>query len=111
MTTGPNTGDKKRRRPNPAEARPAPAAQWDHERNLDMTPHDIAGCSRKKVWWRCLEPGRGHRWEATVSARTKGTGCLRCAYRRRRSTRRDTNQRPDGKSPTWARRHRGTARA
>ena len=35
----------------------------------------LAG-SHKKVWWTCL---KGHEWQTTVVARTRGSGCPVCA--------------------------------
>ena len=55
-------------------------AQWDKERNGDLTPRSVSYGSRKKVWWRC---DAGHRWEAPVYSRTgSGSGCPYCAGKR-----------------------------
>lgn len=51
------------------------AQQWDQE-NLPLTPVQLLPGSRKKVWWRCE---KGHRWQAMVVSRTRGTGCPVCA--------------------------------
>ncbi len=50
--------------------------QWDFARNGPLRPQELSSGSRKKVWWRCE---RGHRWQALVTARTRGAGCPVCA--------------------------------
>lgn len=50
--------------------------QWDQAANGDMTPRTVARGSGKKVWWRCRN---GHRWQAVVNSRTRGSGCPFCA--------------------------------
>ena len=63
-----------------ASAYPALAAQWHPTRNGALTPEQVTPASNRKVWWLC---GRGHAYQATVSARTiRGGGCLYCAGRR-----------------------------
>ena len=56
---------------------PVLLAQWDRERNGDLTPNDVTYGSRRKVWWRCE---KGHSWQAEVKSRTLlGAGCPVCA--------------------------------
>ena len=55
---------------------PQLAAQWDRAQNGNLSPGAVRPGSHKKVWWRC---GRGHRWQASVAARTAGEGCPVCA--------------------------------
>ena len=56
---------------------PVLAAQWDTEKNGDLTARDVLPGTEKKVWWRCEN---GHSWRAAVSARTHGgSGCPVCA--------------------------------
>lgn len=43
------------------------AAEWDNERNGDITPKQIFRTSRKIYWWKCPH---GHSWQAKVSERT-----------------------------------------
>lgn len=51
--------------------------QWDHARNVDLTPETVAYASRKKIWWQCE---KGHSWQAAVASRTAGgAGCPVCA--------------------------------
>lgn len=58
---------------------PALAAQWDQERNGDLTPQDVFPGTQRKVWWRCA---RGHVWQARVSSRAQnGAGCPVCTGR------------------------------
>ncbi len=51
-------------------------AEWDWEKNTDITPYDIGSMSRKKVYWRCT---KNHSWIAIVSHRSRGSGCPYCA--------------------------------
>lgn len=60
-----------------AEASPALAGEWFHERNT-LTPETCASHSNKKVWWRCAA---GHAWQATPDARMGGSGCPYCTGR------------------------------
>ena len=54
------------------------AAQWDQERNGDLTPDQVLPGSHRKVWWQCPE---GHRWQAFVKSRVGGAGCPVCQHR------------------------------
>ena len=59
---------------------PVLLAQWDRDRNGDLTPNDVTYGSRRKVWWRCE---KGHSWQAAIAARTKRkTGCPYCTGRK-----------------------------
>lgn len=72
------------KRPTPtnclAAAAPDLAAEWHPELNDGLSPSDILPHSRRRVWWRCHA---GHEWEATPGNRLLGSGCPRCAKRRR----------------------------
>lgn len=67
---------------------PEIASQWDYERNNEkhkkdkkhpLTPNDVVVGSNKKVAWECDE-GPDHRWDTTVSKRTRERqGCPYCA--------------------------------
>ena len=59
-----------------ATLRPDLAAQWHPERNLPLTPEQIAPGSHKRVWWVC---GKGHVWQAAAAARANGERCPVCA--------------------------------
>ena len=53
-------------------------AQWDTEKNKDMTPFTVSRGSHTKVWWRCE---KGHEWQAAVKSRVENSGCPVCANR------------------------------
>ena len=63
-----------------ADRRPELIVEWDHERN-EMEPTDVTCGSRIRAWWRCSVRGCGHRWQARVSNRTRGSGCPKCRWR------------------------------
>lgn len=65
-----------------AKAFPDIANSWDHDRNGDLTPADVAPFSRTKVWWKCDRCGES--WPASVASRTSGrpSGCGFCAGKR-----------------------------
>lgn len=49
------------------------AAEWDTERNGNLTPDRVTPYSNRKAWWRC---SRGHAWEAVIAPRAvKNAGC------------------------------------
>lgn len=53
------------------------AAEWDQEKNGDLSPQEVRPGSNKKVWWRCK---KGHSYQARIDQRTiKKTGCPYCA--------------------------------
>ena len=58
--------------------------QWDHAANAHLGPIDITPKSGRKVWWICDQcpDGHLHRWEASVSDRTRGSGCPQCCGRK-----------------------------
>ena len=49
--------------------------EWDFEKNNGLTPMDVMPYSDKKVCWKC---SNGHRWQAVIKSRSKGTGCPYC---------------------------------
>ncbi len=51
-------------------------AEWNWERNKDITPSQLTLGSGKKVWWKC---NHGHEWQAMLYDRNKGKGCPYCA--------------------------------
>ncbi len=53
--------------------------EWNYEKNIDLNPNMITTNSSKKVWWKCE---KGHEWQASVSNRTRGTGCPYCSGRK-----------------------------
>ena len=58
---------------------PELAAQWDSEKNKELTPRQVTAFSNKKAWWRCA---RNHSFQAAISARSRGTGCPYCANKK-----------------------------
>lgn len=57
---------------------PEVAAEWDYEKNEELTPEAVVAGSNKKAYWKCL--AHGHRWSAKISERTRGgTGCPVCS--------------------------------
>lgn len=59
-----------------ATTRPDLLAEWDFERNKDISPYEITSNSAKQaVWWRCES---GHSWTAKPNARWR-SGCPRCS--------------------------------
>ena len=52
-------------------------AEWDWEKNnaLGFNPKILTQGCHTKVWWKCV---LGHEWEATITARNRGTGCPIC---------------------------------
>ncbi len=55
---------------------PLLAREWNHERNIGITPSDVLPNSEKKVWWKC---NNGHEWQAMVYSRNQGRGCPYCS--------------------------------
>lgn len=50
--------------------------EWDTEKNLPLTPDDVAHTSDMPVWWRCE---KGHSWRTQVRSRSRSfTGCPKC---------------------------------
>jgi hypothetical protein len=61
---------------------PRLAKEWHPINNGDLLPSDVMPGSNKKAWWLCEQ---GHEWQAQISSRNKGAGCMTC-YRLRRKT-------------------------
>lgn len=56
---------------------PEVAADWDYEKNGDLTPNMFTYGSNQKVWWTCKKCG--HSWLASIDSRVrKCTGCPKC---------------------------------
>ena len=57
---------------------PQIAAEWDSERNGDLTPDQVVPGRNGKVWWICSKCG--YRYQAPPSRRAfQGSGCRKCA--------------------------------
>ena len=52
------------------------AAEWDYERNGNLSPSDFTCKSGEKVWWKC---SYGHSWRAIIENRYNGRDCPICA--------------------------------
>lgn len=57
---------------------PKLAAEWDYEKNGEVTPNIITVQSNQKFWWKCRN---GHSWKTTPCNRYRGTGCPICNER------------------------------
>ena len=58
---------------------PELAKQWYHKKNLNVKPEMLKSNSNKRVWWQCE---KGHTWQASVCARSSGSGCPYCSGKR-----------------------------
>jgi len=57
---------------------PEISKEWNHERNIPLTPETVKKASGRKVWWRCSQDP-SHEWEAVIRNRTTlGSGCPTC---------------------------------
>lgn len=56
------------------------SAQWHPTKNGTLSTLTVMPGSNKRVWWLCSDCG--YEWETTVSNRTNGYGCPKCATRR-----------------------------
>ena len=61
-----------------ATTNPALVAEWNYEKNGNLTPEDLIAGNEQKVWWKCSQE---HEWQAKIVHRNKGTGCPYCAGR------------------------------
>ena len=59
-----------------ATTNPTLVAEWNYEKNGNLTPEDLIAGSEQKVWWKCTQ---GHEWQTPVKNRAKGSGCPYCA--------------------------------
>ena len=49
------------------------SAEWNYEKNGDLTPQNVSAGSGKKVWWKCQKCG--NEYQSIISNRVKGYGC------------------------------------
>ena len=63
--------------PNIGRLAPHLQQEWDHTANAHLGSIIIAPHTTRKVWWTrgVCKTGQPHRWQATVSNRSSGTGC------------------------------------
>lgn len=50
-------------------------AEWDYEKNDDLSPDQVGQYSKKRAWWICE---KGHSWQAVIKQR-HDTGCPICS--------------------------------
>ena len=51
--------------------------EWDFEKNVDISPYNIAPKANKYAWWKCE---KGHSWKANINSRNGGkNGCPICS--------------------------------
>ena len=53
-------------------------AEWDWEKNADISPSQLTVGSGQKVWWKC---SKGHEWQTNIYNRNNGKGCPYCSGR------------------------------
>lgn len=59
---------------------PQLAAQWDPDKNGDLTPDQVTESSNRRVWWLC---DCGHSYRTTVAHRARSnSGCPYCTGRK-----------------------------
>lgn len=52
--------------------------EWNYDKNIGISPHNIAYGSTKKVWWKCKSCG--YEWMTSPNSRTnRSSGCPECA--------------------------------
>ena len=63
--------------PNISRLAPHLQLEWDHVANAHLGSVIIGPSSSRKAWWRSgkCKTGQPHRWQAEISACTKGAGC------------------------------------
>jgi len=57
------------------------AKEWHPYKNNGLTPDEVIGGKKEKVWWQCKNHGN-HEWEGLISERIKGAKCPICANRK-----------------------------
>ena len=58
-------------------------SEWDYEKNAKICqPNEVMAGSNTKVWWRCKRCN--HSWKTSISKRTNGRGCPKCAKESRK---------------------------
>jgi len=55
---------------------------WDYMANKGFDPKEISPNSHQKAKWECH--ACGHKWEAQIKSRNRGTGCPKCAAPKRK---------------------------
>ena len=60
---------------------PELAKQWHPTKNGEFEPTNVTVGSGKKVWWHC--DTCGNEWAAVIGNRSKGSGCPKCAHKKK----------------------------
>lgn len=61
---------------------PELAAEWNSEKNGDISPTSVTATTPKKAWWRCSKDPR-HEWAANIDSRvSRGLGCPICSNKK-----------------------------
>ena len=70
--------------PDISQLSPQLQQQWDHAANTHLGSIVIKSFSNKKVWWTCdrCPDGHPHVWLASISDRSRGSGCPYCTARK-----------------------------
>lgn len=63
--------------------------EWHPSKNLPLEPTDFM-IGSQKLWWKCC--CCGHEWQALAKNRVAGSGCPRCANKRKGKHSEDTKQ-------------------
>ena len=58
---------------------PGIAAEWNYNKNDNLTPRMVKPKSDIKVWWIC--PKCNNEYKSSISHRTEGTGCPKCGIK------------------------------
>lgn len=73
--------------------------EWDCGGNSGQIPKDFSAGSNKRVQWVCGICG--HKWSATISNRTRGSGCPNCYNLRRKSEKNTSPAKGTNALPVW----------
>ena len=73
-----NTENRIKKKGSLAEHHPKLLAEWDYDKNQNISPNEITSGAGKKVWWKCKTCG--YSWQASVCHRTSGRGCPCCNH-------------------------------
>lgn len=71
-----------------ATTHPELAAEWNYERNGELTPQMVSIGSGKKVWWKCQKCGR--EYQSIIGNRKKGVGC-KCSRKKTKKSNEQNN--------------------
>ena len=72
-------------------------AEWDYDKNIDISPTQVTARAGKKVWWKCSICGA--EWPAYINNRTRGLslkGCPDCARKKMQEERDEKYRKKNG---------------